>query len=212
VGRFPKWLVVCLILAGLVVFAPPGLALSFNVNITVDENGHGTLTNSSSYFANLPFAMLPDPGPGGLASVLTYDLLSPPGLVAGDVLLHEGGIGGPVLDVIRFNPTGGTTGNGGLDFYSDNLDGFDSLADTFGPPGGYYPNVIDLIEVGSEGANYAYYTPLAGQPGFVTGAAGPVHYLFFSDVPEPGSMMLLGSGAALFGLCRIVLRRRNSRA
>ena len=62
--------------------------------------------------------------------------MGPPSLVAGDVLLQDG-IGGPILDVVRFNPAG----NGGnpdyhasLLFYSDNVDGFDALADTSSPP------------------------------------------------------------------------------
>lgn len=52
-----------------------------------------------------------DPGPGGLASALTYSGLgNPPSLVAGDVLVFEPGIGNTLSDVIRFNPanTGGS--------------------------------------------------------------------------------------------------------
>ena len=76
-----------------------------------------------------------DPGPGGLAGVMTYGLLNPPGLVSGDVLLQDG-VNGPVLDVIRFNPAEICSGSTGcLVFYSDNLDGFDALGDTASPPG-----------------------------------------------------------------------------
>jgi hypothetical protein len=108
----------------------------------------------------MPFALQSDPGPGGLASVLTYDLLGPPSLVAGDVLLQDGA-GGPILDVIRFNPagTGGAAYPASLLFYSDNVDGFDSLGDTSSPPGAFYTNTVTILEVGSEGDNGAFYAP-----------------------------------------------------
>ena len=83
---------------------------------------------------------------------------------------------------------------GCLVFYSDNLDGFDSLADTFAPPQGNYANTVTLTEIGPEGDNFvALYTPVVGQPGFVAGAAGPVTYLLISDVPEPASIAILGA-------------------
>ena len=137
-----------------------------------------------------------DPGPGGLPNALTYSLLNPPGLVAGDLVLLEPG-SDLFSDVIRFNPNevcaGGTTGC--LVFYSDNFDGVDALADT-GFPLALYTNVVRLFEVGPEGNNGLTYTPTAGQPGFVAGAAGPVTYVIQSDkaVPEPASLSLLGLG------------------
>lgn len=49
------------------------------VDIIVNENGNGTIQSIL-----LPGVMEADPGPGGLASALTYNLLGPPSLVAGD--------------------------------------------------------------------------------------------------------------------------------
>ncbi|HEV2362613.1 MAG TPA: PEPxxWA-CTERM sorting domain-containing protein [Caulobacteraceae bacterium] len=171
-------------------------ATVFSVTLTMDENGHGTFTNTSGFHATLASGLQNDPGPGGLSDVLTYDLLNPPGLTAGDVLINEAGVG--LDDVVRFNPgeTGPGGGTGSLVFYSNPIDGgLDSKADTPSPPGAFYTNTITLDEVKGR----VVYTPTSGEPGFVAGAGGPVTYVLISDsVPEPASwaLMMLGVAAA----------------
>jgi hypothetical protein len=173
-----------------------------NIGISVNENCEGTI-NGFTGLVPLSCSFADDPGPGGLANVMTYNLLNPPGLVAGDVLLFDGKL---FLDVVRFNPN---ENGGSLVFYSDNIDGFDSGADTSGPPSALYANVIFIPEVGTESANGAVYIPTQGQPGFVAGARAPVEYNLISDapqVPEPATLVLFGSGVV--GLAAVIRRRR----
>jgi hypothetical protein len=133
--------------------------------IAIDEFGNGIGTLSRGF-------MLPDPGPGGLPSVLTYIL--PFQGTAGDVTFGvEPGLvfGG---DIIRFN------GNGTVIFYSDNVPNPDSPADTIAPPSQLYPNRADVQEIEN---TVAFYTPSPGQPGW--DRRNPT-YIFISDgmLPE----------------------------
>jgi hypothetical protein len=182
----------------------------FSITITVDENANGTFSNTTGFFSPLPSAMQADPGPGGLSSALTYGLLNPPGLVAGDLLLVEPGAIGLISDIVRFNPNeviAGTTG--ALVFYSDRGEGSDSLADV-GFPTALYTNTASFVEVGPEGMNSFTYTPTAGMPGFIAGAAGPVSYVIKSDttVPEPGTLTLCGIAMATSAGYGWIRRRR----
>lgn len=196
-----------LILASLLfVIGGTAHAQAFSVTITVDENGNGRFTNTNGFSSALPGTLAPDPGPGGLAAALTYDLLNPPGLVAGDLMLLEPG-STDLSDIIRYNSSNGT-----LVFYSDILSGSDSLADT-GFPSASYANTLTLTEIGPEGNNGFTYTPTAGQPGFVAGAGGPVTYVIMSDVggnqiPEPTSLSLVGAAILAMG-AGVALRRRT---
>jgi hypothetical protein len=175
--------------------------------VTVDEYGVGTATDPSGAVLTLGSAMLPDPGPGGLPSALTYML--PFMGFPGDVLLIEPGTAQELSDVLRFN------GQGTLVFYSDRWDPSEPpepgvLADT-GFPTLFQGNLLVFPEVGPEtGPNGLWnYMPAAGvatQPGW--DPLG-VSYNFISDIPEPGSFaFVFGLGALGFA----AWRRFSSRA
>ncbi len=176
----------------------------FSITITFNENCNSSFTNTSGFSSTLPCSFAQDPGPGGLALALTYGLLNPPGLTAGDLILQE--IGTTFnSDIIRFNPS---QNGGSAVFYSDILDGGADLADT-GFPTALYANNLTVTEVGPEGLNGFSYTPTAGQPGFISGAGGPVTYVIQSDtIPEPASAALFLAGAGFLLARKRLLKRR----
>lgn len=199
-----------LALAGIALVGRVASAQVPNPLITVDENGNGTIQFSGSLPSNLPGFLAADPGPGGLASALTYNLQNPPSLVAGDVfMLEPASANGAFSEVIRFNPANAATGYpASLVFYSDNFDGVDAIADT-GFPLSFYANTVTINEVGSEGNNGAFYTPTANQPGFVTGLTVTYHFISDASVPEPGSVALL-TGLLVPGSVLVFRRIRRS--
>src|SRR5262245_38524641 len=104
---FPALVAVCVAL-GLVLAPPLASSAGATPVIYIDEFGTGFLDFGGGLIPTTG-VLQPDPGPGGLASVLTYNLLGPPALIAGDVLLSDSGA---IQDVLRFNPA--RTGRVGL--------------------------------------------------------------------------------------------------
>ena len=165
----------------------------------VDESGNGILQFPGSSVRTTG-VLAPDPGPGGLSSALTYNLLGPPSLVSGDLILNEV-MNGLMSDTVRFNPAG--TGSPAypaiLVFYSDiDADSAFQLADT-GFPTSLYTNTVTVTETTLPGGGrYGFlYTPSSGQPGFISGFS--VSYEIVSDTPEPASLALMLIGCVLFG-------------
>ena len=187
------------------------LAQGNNPFIVADEFGTGSITDLGGFVFNMPGILAADPGPGGLPSALTYNLLGPPSLIAGDLLIQE--LAGPSVvlsDWVRFNPAGTAPGYAAsFVFYSSFANGVDSLADT-GFPSLFYANAFTVLEVDEQ----VFYTPAPGQPGFVDGFA--VTYNFISDaqasaVPEPvsASLFVIALGV-LAGWHRYQVRTRRA--
>ncbi len=164
-----------------------------SVFISVDEDGNGFVAGYS-FGGALAGVLAPDPGPGGLASVLTYYLppwLPAGDLVPGDLLITENG--GRLGDVLRFN----AFDTASLLVYSDFVAGGKSLGDTASPPLAFY-STTETVREGDLWADEpspqgVYYTPSPGMPGYFDGFE--VQYRFMSDgIPETATwaMMLLG--------------------
>lgn len=182
--------------ACLLLLIPGALGQGFTLQIT--ENPLDPLNQFNGGYH--PGFLMDDPGPGGLPSALTYT--TPGGLVVGDLLIHEPS--GGESDLVRWN------GNATLVFYSDFPDQGETpdVAD-IGLPGGAYPNGLSVTETGlfgnpytEAGPNGYVYTPLAGQPGYNPNAPGS-QYIIISDIPEPGTVALVGLGfVALLAVIR----------
>jgi hypothetical protein len=176
-----------------------------NPVITVNELGVGSLLFAGMPAAPLAGVLQADPGPGGNILALTYNLLGPPGLVAGDLFLTRSG--GGISDVIRFNPAGTSAGySASLVFYSDPAGG-SAFADRLFPTSNY-ANIFSRLEYVAPGADGVTYTPTSTQPGFVPGFG--VTYVLQSEItttPEPASCALFGAGLLILG--GITARRRR---
>ena len=172
---------------------PLGVGEGDFFTLNFDENGNGSVSVNGGAFVPLAGVLAPDPSQFGNPLVLTYFL---PELVgAGDVSVLEPT--GGLSDALRFtNANGGLTGIADrMIYYSDNTDGGTDLADTGFPANLNAGASASVDEIGPEGNN-----------GFQFVAGGPNIYNGRSDVPEPGTLFLLGIGLIGF-LARPVTRR-----
>jgi hypothetical protein len=169
------------------------------ITITLDERG-----TPGPY----PSTIAPDPLiPGGPPTV-AYAL--PFGVVPGDLVIQEPPITTAPVDSDLLRWVQVVPGQQSLLLvYSDvtTTDPANAPADV-GIPLQLQTNLAIVPETGlpvapvyTDAANGVVYTPTAGMPGFIAGAA-PFTYSFISDIPEPGIFCLT---PALAGL----LRRRR---
>jgi len=203
-----KRTLICIVF--LITLASGGVAQGNDPLIMANEHGVGSLTFFGAPAINMPGILAADPGPGGLPSALTYNLLGPPALVAGDLFVQEFiGSSLQLSDVIRFNPDGTSPGyTASFVFYSDFATGAGALADT-GFPTSFYANTFTVLELDEE----VFYIPSAGQPGYVPGFS--VTYHFLSDdtqgagVPEPSTaaLVLIAFGVVGGKRCRGLRKR-----
>ena len=161
--------------------------------VTVDENGNGSVSGCTNMTIQ---------GTQSGGGPLIYSLSFLTSLQSGDLILQEPVVGTAAVnsDVIRFF----TDGPFALQFFSDNAEGTEDLADVGLPTVFASPNVT-VTEVGAEGSNGFTWAPTTGQPG----AAGvQVTYQIVSDnaAPEPSTMLLALPAAGL-----IWMRRRRVR-
>ena len=166
---------------------------SGQITITLDE--HGT---PAPYPATIAIDPLNPGGPPTVAYTLPF------AVVPGDLVISEPPVPTTLTsDLLRFEQS--VPGQQSLVFvYSDvtTSDPANEPADV-GIPGQLQTNVAMVVETGlpvspiyTDATNGVVYTPTAGMPGFIAGAA-PFTYSFISDVPEP---TVIGLGAALVGL------------
>lgn len=135
-----------------------------------------------------------DPLPGGKKTVEYIFNSTIPSVVAGDVKVQEFG-GSTIGDLIRFENIAGVGATAFI--YSDDIAG--GLAADVGLPSSFQTNTATITENSS---GLALITPSSSQPGFCASCRTAIEYGIQSSdaVPEPGTLLLIGSALTIFGL------------
>jgi len=179
-----RLIAICLVCVLLTAAASQG-AVSQGMVISFDENGNGDVDGT-------PLVSGIDTPPIGHETL--YYVLSATFVSTGDVKIMEPGTTDEISDVLRFVNLV-TAQQARVYVYSEREAGdplpYD-LADT-GLPTEFQSIVRSLTEEGTEGSwNGLHYTASGStDPGNLMG--GPVNYVFTSDVPEPATLVLLGT-------------------
>jgi hypothetical protein len=181
-------------IAAVVIQLPP-TDVQAQVVVTFDENGTGTIVGGP--FGGTPIT-LSVVGSHPLTYILPVAFATP-----GDIVLYEDPAQTQFSDLVRFS-----NGNQ-ITFYSDleTNEAIGDLADVSVIP--TTTSTTKLTESGVEGGFQAVeWTPIPGSggPGDSAGFGFTTSYVVVSDVPEPGTVTMLG--LSVVGLLAIVRRRK----
>lgn len=178
----------------------PAGAVPTSVSVSIDENGHSTAFVQGGAIFTLVTGTTGRRKINGIANVLFYKLPAPhfgfPSFVSGYLSLLEPD--GSTSDVVRF---AGRT----IYFFSDNEDSGGDLADTGLPKIPRKANQTTRLEIGPESLNFAFYVPEKlgkPEPGFSSNKKSAYDYIIISDIPEPGTLILLGGSLIALGAVR----------
>ena len=180
------------VLLGVSAYGAPAL-----FTFDFDENGAGSVDlRNGAGFISLQGQLMPDPTQAGDPMVLTY--LLPDLVVNGDVRIGDNASQTILSDVLRFTDANGDLTGRTADrmiFYSADGPGGPDLADT-GLPSTLFPEDDGFGPVESANGSFTW------APG------GPTDDVFngVSEVPEPGTLALLGLGGGAL-LCAARRRR-----
>jgi hypothetical protein len=191
----------------------PGLSASAanSFYLSFNENGAAKITVNGGPGTPLTGTQISDPSNPcpSCAVVLAYSLPEP--VITGTVAISEpASAGSGITGAVRFTDSAGTisgapTGEGAeMIYYSDLHD--NALADTGLPSNLTAGNFL----VGLTEASWSGYNTFDYEPGGVPYPQNDqYHYVGAGGIPEPSSLMSLGSAMTAMGLGLMIRRRRS---